>query len=123
MHNLYLYCLYFVDMVLQETFGFDHVVDYKTVTTTEELTAALKEGAPEGIDMYYDNVRKKTLGTLLLIKNKHKLITTRLFDRWVAFILKLLWLLSVHMAVLPYVEESPNTTMLRKYHLNLTPWI
>jgi hypothetical protein len=33
------------------------VVDYKKVSSTEELAAALKEGAPEGIDMYFDNVR------------------------------------------------------------------
>jgi len=42
--------------LVKETFGFDHVIDYKTVSTAEELTSAVKEGAPEGIDMYFDNV-------------------------------------------------------------------
>eukprot|EP00035_Acanthoeca_spectabilis_P023443 m.449387 g.449387 ORF g.449387 m.449387 type:complete len:352 (-) comp19811_c0_seq1:71-1126(-) len=42
--------------MVKEKFGFDHVIDYKTVSTAEELAAKLKEVAPDGIDMYFDNV-------------------------------------------------------------------
>jgi hypothetical protein len=35
-------------------FGFDACIDYKTVSTAEELQAALKVHAPEGIDMYFE---------------------------------------------------------------------
>lgn len=42
--------------LIKEKFRFDHAIDYKTVNTAEELTAALKAVAPEGIDMYFENV-------------------------------------------------------------------
>jgi len=42
--------------LLKSKFGFDHAIDYKTAPTTEELAAKLKECAPKGIDMYFDNV-------------------------------------------------------------------
>ena len=37
---------------LHEEMGFDRVVNYKT----SNLTEALKDAAPNGIDCYYDNV-------------------------------------------------------------------
>ena len=37
-------------------FGFDGCVDYKTCSTKKELIIALSELAPEGIDMYFENV-------------------------------------------------------------------
>eukprot|EP00595_Chromulina_sp_UTEXLB2642_P000138 CAMPEP_0196762350 /NCGR_PEP_ID=MMETSP1095-20130614/1761_1 /TAXON_ID=96789 ORGANISM="Chromulina nebulosa, Strain UTEXLB2642" /NCGR_SAMPLE_ID=MMETSP1095 /ASSEMBLY_ACC=CAM_ASM_000446 /LENGTH=293 /DNA_ID=CAMNT_0042113017 /DNA_START=34 /DNA_END=912 /DNA_ORIENTATION=- len=42
--------------LVKEKYGFDHVIDYKKYSTVEELTKALKEVAPEGIDMYFENV-------------------------------------------------------------------
>ena len=39
-----------------EAFGFDHCVDYKTCTTKKDLIVALRKAAPEGIDMYFENV-------------------------------------------------------------------
>jgi len=42
--------------MIQEKFGFDHAVDYKTCEDADALTAAIKEVAPEGIDMYFENV-------------------------------------------------------------------
>jgi len=42
--------------VLMELGYFDHAIDYKTHETAESLTAALKEAAPDGIDMYFENV-------------------------------------------------------------------
>lgn len=42
--------------LVKEKFGFDECIDYKTVSNTEELKAALKHVAPDGIDMYFENV-------------------------------------------------------------------
>lgn len=42
--------------LLIEKFGFDHSIDYKTVQTKEEMVSKLKEVAPDGIDMYFENV-------------------------------------------------------------------
>jgi NADPH-dependent curcumin reductase CurA len=41
---------------IKEVFGFDEAIDYKSVSTAEELSALLKAAAPDGIDMYYENV-------------------------------------------------------------------
>lgn len=37
--------------LIKEKFGYDHAIDYKTMGGKEDLVAALKEVAPEGIDM------------------------------------------------------------------------
>jgi NADPH-dependent curcumin reductase CurA len=44
--------------LVKEKFGFDFAIDYKseTASTKEGMVAALKEIAPDGIDMYFDNV-------------------------------------------------------------------
>eukprot|EP00906_Rhabdomonas_costata_P011425 RCo016283 len=42
--------------MVKAKFGFDAAIDYKAHNTKEKLKAALKEAAPEGIDMYFDNV-------------------------------------------------------------------
>jgi NADPH-dependent curcumin reductase CurA len=39
---------------LESKFGFDHAIDYKQANNKEELVAALKEAAPDGIDMYFE---------------------------------------------------------------------
>lgn len=39
-----------------EAFGFDHCVDYKTCSKTKDLIVALRKVAPDGIDMYFENV-------------------------------------------------------------------
>jgi hypothetical protein len=41
---------------LKEKFGYDHAIDYKTCADAEALKAKLKECAPDGIDMYFENV-------------------------------------------------------------------
>jgi len=41
-----------VDMLKSE-FGFDHGINYKT---TKDMQAAIKEAAPNGVDIYFDNV-------------------------------------------------------------------
>ena len=42
--------------IVTENFGFDHAIDYKLGSSTEQLTAALRAVAPNGIDMYFENV-------------------------------------------------------------------
>jgi len=42
--------------LVKERFGFDYVIDYKTVSTAQELIDAIKAVAPNGIDMYFENV-------------------------------------------------------------------
>lgn len=42
--------------LIKEKFGYDHAIDYKTIANKDELKAALKAVAPDGIDMYFENV-------------------------------------------------------------------
>jgi len=42
--------------LIKEKFGFDFAIDYKAVNDKDKLIAALKEVAPNGIDMYFENV-------------------------------------------------------------------
>lgn len=42
--------------LIKEKFGFDHAIDYKKLSTASDLINALKEVAPDGIDMYFENV-------------------------------------------------------------------
>lgn len=42
--------------LITETYGFDFAIDYKSVSNTDELITKLKAVAPDGIDMYFDNV-------------------------------------------------------------------
>lgn len=41
---------------VKDVLGFDDAIDYRKYPTRETLTAALAEVAPDGIDMYFDNV-------------------------------------------------------------------
>jgi NADPH-dependent curcumin reductase CurA len=42
--------------LIKSKYGFDHAIDYKTLANKDELVAKLKEVAPDGIDMYFENV-------------------------------------------------------------------
>lgn len=41
---------------IKEQYGFDHAIDYKTINTREEMVEALRAVAPNGIDLFFDNV-------------------------------------------------------------------
>eukprot|EP01031_Cornospumella_fuschlensis_P027050 gene27050-32685_t len=41
---------------IKSFYDYDHAIDYKQVHNAEELAAKLKEVAPQGIDMYFENV-------------------------------------------------------------------
>lgn len=47
--------------VVVEEFGFDACIDHRT----EDLTAALREHCPKGVDVYFDNVGGPTLDAVL----------------------------------------------------------
>lgn len=51
---------------LREAAGVDAVINYKTAT---DMTAALKEVAPEGIDIYFDNVGGDHLEAAIAVAN------------------------------------------------------
>jgi NADPH-dependent curcumin reductase CurA len=42
--------------IITSEYGFDAAIDYKLCPDEESLTAKLKEAAPDGIDMYFENV-------------------------------------------------------------------
>lgn len=42
--------------ILLERLGFDHHIDYKGLSTKEELVERIRAVAPDGIDMYFENV-------------------------------------------------------------------
>ena len=42
--------------LIKEKFGFDHAIDYKVANDKDSLKEALLKAAPEGIDMYFENV-------------------------------------------------------------------
>jgi hypothetical protein len=48
--------------------GFDAAINYKTAG---DLTAAFKQAAPKGIDIYFDNVGGETLDAAILNMRKH----------------------------------------------------
>jgi NADPH-dependent curcumin reductase CurA len=42
--------------MIKEEWGFDHAIDYKMCKDKDDLVAALKAAAPNGINMYFENV-------------------------------------------------------------------
>ena len=42
--------------LVKEHFGFDHCINYKTCLSTKDLAKSLRQVAPNGIDMYFENV-------------------------------------------------------------------
>jgi NADPH-dependent curcumin reductase CurA len=40
--------------LIKKKFSFDHAIDYKQCKSKDDLIAALKAAAPDGIDMYYE---------------------------------------------------------------------
>lgn len=53
--------------LLKSEFGFDHGINYKTTT---DMKAALKEAAPNGVDIYFDNVGGPISDAVLFSINK-----------------------------------------------------
>ncbi|MBD3625837.1 MAG: NADP-dependent oxidoreductase [Rhodobacteraceae bacterium] len=54
-----------------EELGFDACIDHRAHETADSLQAALKAEAPDGIDIYFENVAGKTLEAVLPLMNVH----------------------------------------------------
>jgi NADPH-dependent curcumin reductase CurA len=53
-----------------EQFGFDAAVDHRSHDNAEAMRGALAEAAPEGVDIYWDNVAGRTLEAVLPLMNQ-----------------------------------------------------
>ncbi|MEL7099954.1 MAG: NADP-dependent oxidoreductase [Pseudomonadota bacterium] len=53
-----------------ETFGFDACLDHRAYSTAKDLRAALKDAAPDGIDIYFENVGGKVLEAVMPLMNR-----------------------------------------------------
>jgi NADPH-dependent curcumin reductase CurA len=54
-----------------ETFGFDACIDHRAHDDAKSLRAALKEAAPDGVDIYFENVGGKVLDAVMPLMNPH----------------------------------------------------
>ncbi|MCA0872328.1 NADP-dependent oxidoreductase [Seohaeicola saemankumensis] len=54
-----------------EKFGFDACLDHRAYDNARDLRAALKEAAPDGIDIYFENVGGKVLEAVIPLMNTH----------------------------------------------------
>lgn len=54
-----------------ETFGFDAAVDHRAHADARSLRQALAEAAPDGVDIYWENVGGKLLEAVLPLMNTH----------------------------------------------------
>ncbi|MEJ2119694.1 MAG: NADP-dependent oxidoreductase [Alphaproteobacteria bacterium] len=56
---------------LKEELGYDAAIDHRTAKDMKAMAAAIGEAAPEGIDVYFDNVGGMTLDAVLTRINLH----------------------------------------------------
>ncbi|MBS0125238.1 NADP-dependent oxidoreductase [Thetidibacter halocola] len=54
-----------------ETFGFDAAIDHRAHDDASSLRKALAQAAPDGVDIYWENVGGKTLEAVLPLMNTH----------------------------------------------------
>ena len=54
-----------------DTFGFPACLDHRAYDDARSLRAALKEAAPKGIDIYFENVGGKVLEAVMPLMNPH----------------------------------------------------
>ncbi|MGY3438180.1 MULTISPECIES: NADP-dependent oxidoreductase [unclassified Marinovum] len=57
--------------IAQESFGFDAAIDHKAYDTVKDLRAAIAEAAPDGVDVYFENVAGDVLHAVLPLLNTH----------------------------------------------------
>ena len=57
--------------LVKERYGFDECLDYKQHDTVEKMRDALKKAAPEGIDLFFDNVGGHVLTACFDVFNKY----------------------------------------------------
>jgi hypothetical protein len=54
-----------------DTFGVDHCLNHKNFKTPGDLSAAIKTAAPEGVDIYFENVGGKLFEAVIPRMNEH----------------------------------------------------
>lgn len=54
-----------------DTFGFDACLDHRAYDDAKSLRTALKEAAPDGIDIYFENVGGKVLEAVMPLMNRY----------------------------------------------------
>ncbi|KIN73238.1 NADP-dependent oxidoreductase [Sulfitobacter guttiformis] len=54
-----------------EHFGFDVCLDHRAYESAADLRTALKEAAPKGVDIYFENVGGKVLEAVMPLMNPH----------------------------------------------------
>ena len=54
-----------------DTFGFDAAIDHRAHDDAKSLRAAIAEAAPDGVDIYWENVGGKLLEAVLPLMNVH----------------------------------------------------
>ncbi|QFS81493.1 NADPH-dependent curcumin reductase [Roseivivax sp. THAF40] len=57
--------------IATETFGFDAAIDHRAHDDARALRAAIAEAAPDGVDIYWENVGGKLLEAVLPLMNTH----------------------------------------------------
>ncbi|WP_371060394.1 NADP-dependent oxidoreductase [Rhodosalinus sp. 5P4] len=57
--------------IARETFGFDACIDHRAFKEAGALSAAIAEAAPDGIDIYFENVGGMVLDAVLPLLNDH----------------------------------------------------
>ncbi|MHA7875931.1 NADP-dependent oxidoreductase [Roseivivax sp.] len=57
--------------IATETFGFDAAIDHRAHGDAKSLRAALSEAAPDGVDIYWENVGGNLLEAVLPLMNTH----------------------------------------------------
>jgi NADPH-dependent curcumin reductase len=54
-----------------ETFGFDAAIDHRAHEDAKSLRAAIAEAAPDGVDIYWENVAGQVLEAVMPLMNTH----------------------------------------------------
>ncbi|WP_417525109.1 NADP-dependent oxidoreductase [Marinovum sp.] len=57
--------------IAQETFGFDSAIDHRAFDNVKDLRAAIAAAAPDGVDVYFENVGGDVLRAVLPLLNTH----------------------------------------------------
>ncbi|MFD1340927.1 NADP-dependent oxidoreductase [Litorisediminicola beolgyonensis] len=57
--------------IARETFGFDAAIDHRAHEDAGSLRAAIADAAPDGIDVYWENVGGRVLEAVLPLMNTH----------------------------------------------------
>lgn len=58
-------------VLARETFGFDACIDHRAFDNVGDLRQAIAQAAPNGVDIYFENIAGKTLKAIVPLMNTH----------------------------------------------------